>query len=86
MPSTTVHLPDDLLLRIDRLVQEKGISRNRFITEACREALENSAGQWPIDFFDSDLTDSQLSLLREGAAEMDSAIFRLRRNRPGVEF
>lgn len=29
MPSTTVYLPDDLFLRIDRSVNEKGVIRDR---------------------------------------------------------
>ncbi|MBW2642455.1 MAG: CopG family transcriptional regulator, partial [Deltaproteobacteria bacterium] len=31
MPSTTVHIPDKLLSKIDQIVKKKGVSRNRFI-------------------------------------------------------
>ena len=55
MPSTTVHIPDALLAKIDRIVKEQSISRNRFIIQACEEALKNSAGQWPQGFFDLEL-------------------------------
>ena len=81
MPSTTVHIPDALLAKIDRIVKEQSISRNRFIIQACEEALKNSAGQWPQDFFDSELSSANLRLLNEGVAEMEAAILRMRKNR-----
>ena len=81
MPSTTVHLPDKLLSRIDEIVKEKGISRNRFILEACEQAFDNDAGQWPEGFFDEELNKIDLKLLKEGVNEMEKAILRLRRNR-----
>ena len=81
MPSTTVHIPDKLLTEIDRIVHEKGISRNRFIIQACEEALKNNAGQWPTDFFESNLSGANLKLLKEGVAEMESAILQMRRNK-----
>jgi len=84
MPSTTVHLPDKLLNKIDRTVNEIGISRNRFIIKACEEALLNGAGRWPEDFFEPDLSASNLRLLREGVAEMEEAIVRMRKNRTGI--
>ena len=81
MPSTTVHLPDKLLNKIDQIVNEIGISRNKFIIKACEEALQNSAGRWPEDFFEPDLSASNLRLLKEGVAEMEEAIVRMRKNR-----
>ncbi|MGB5747911.1 MAG: hypothetical protein WBM69_13070 [Desulfobacterales bacterium] len=81
MPSTTVHIPDALLAKIDRIVNEQSISRNRFIIQACEEALKNSAGQWPQDFFDLELGSANLRLLKEGVAEMEAAILRMRKNR-----
>ena len=63
MPSTTVHLPDALLSKIDQIVNEIGISRNRFIIKACEEALKNSAGRWPEGFFEPDLSTANLRLL-----------------------
>jgi predicted transcriptional regulator len=74
MPSTTVHIPDALLAKIDKIVKEQSISRNRFIIKACEEALKNSVGQWPQDFFESDLSAANLRLLKEGVAEMEDAI------------
>ena len=81
MPFTTVPIPDTLLTEIDRIVNERGISRNRFIIQACEEALKNSAGQWPEDFFELDLNEANLRLLKEGVAEMEAAILRTRRNK-----
>jgi len=83
MPSTTVHMPNDLLSRMDQLVKEKGISRNRFIIEACEQALERTEGQWPDDFFEDELSEEDLGLLREGVSEMEEAIRTQRRSRTG---
>jgi hypothetical protein len=84
MPSTTVHLPDKLLNKIDQIVNEIGISRNKFIIKACKEALQHSAGRWPEDFFKPDLSASNLRLLKEGVAEMEAAIMRMRKNRADI--
>jgi hypothetical protein len=81
MPSTTVHIPDALLTKIDQIVSEQGISRNRFIIQACEEALQNNAGRWPEDFFEPDLSAANLRLLKEGVAEMEAAIMQMRKNR-----
>ena len=81
MPSTTVHIPDEILSKIDRVVSEKKISRNRFIIDACQKALENNAEEWPKGFFDHKLGDEELRLLNEAGLEMESAIIRSRKNR-----
>ncbi|MBA3031161.1 MAG: hypothetical protein FP816_20430 [Desulfobacteraceae bacterium] len=81
MPSTTVHIPEDLLLKIDKLIKEKKISRNRFIIEACQNALKNQEGKWPKDFFDERLCSEDLELLTEAGFEMESAILNSRKNR-----
>ena len=85
MPSTTVHLPDKLLGKIDQVVKEKEISRNRFIIQACEQALNNSAGQWPENFFEPELNEDDLQLLREGVKEMEDVILTKRRNRTSVD-
>ena len=84
MPSTTVHLPDPLLKKIDQIVKEVGISRNRFIIQACEQALQNNAGRWPEDFFEPDISAANLKLLKEGVAEMEAAIMRVRKNRAEI--
>jgi Arc/MetJ-type ribon-helix-helix transcriptional regulator len=81
MPSTTVHIPDELLSKVDKVVRDKGISRNRFIIDACKAALAKEDGQWPPDFFESEYGKKDLNLLKEGAAEMTESILRTRRNR-----
>jgi hypothetical protein len=85
MPSTTVHIPDWLLSEIDQTVKEKGISRNRFIIQACEQALNNIAGQWPEGFFEPELNQEDLRLLREGVLEMEEAIISMRKNRRDVD-
>ena len=84
MPSTTVHLPDKLLNKIDQIVNEISISRNKFIIKACEDALQHSVGRWPEDFFEPDLSASNLRLLKEGVAEMETAIIRMRKNRMNI--
>ena len=85
MSSTTVHIPDKLLSRIDQVVKEKEISRNRFIIQACEQALNNSAGQWPEGFFENELNGGDLRLLKEGVQEMEKAIMSMRKNRGNIE-
>jgi len=84
MPSTTVHIPDHLLSKIDQIIKEKDISRNRFIIQACEQALDNSAGQWPEGFFETELSGRDLRLLREGVREMEDAIISMRKNQRDV--
>jgi predicted transcriptional regulator len=81
MPSTTVHIPDEILSKIDKLVRQKKISRNRFIIEACESALKKDEGEWPKGFFDELLNDEDRKLLAEAGLEMESAIMSARRNR-----
>ena len=85
MPSTTVHIPDSLLSKIDQIVADQGISRNRFIIKACKEALKNSAGQWPQDFFEPKISPANLRLLKEGVDEMEAAIIKTRKNRVDIK-
>jgi hypothetical protein len=52
---------------------------------ACEQALKDSAGQWPEDFFETELKAEDLKLLREGASEMEEAIISRRTNRRGID-
>ncbi len=74
MPTTTIHISDDLLGRIDEIVQKKGISRNRYIVQACEKSLEEEERDWPEGFFDLTLKDDDLRLLREAVTEMEKDI------------
>ena len=85
MPSTTVHIPDPLLAKIDHVVREKNMSRNRFIVQACEAALENDSGDWPDGFFDAEFDEKNGVLLREGVREMEEAILMKRKSRSGIE-
>ena len=85
MPSTTVHLPDDLLVEIDRFVKREGISRNKFIIKACETALKMNAGRWPKDYFTSNRSEKDKQLICEAVEEMKSVILRSRKNREGGE-
>ncbi len=81
MPSTTIHIPDDILTEIDRTAKRKKISRNRFVLEACKEALQRDAGEWPEGFFRQSLSHEEKDLLLEAVSEMEIAISQNRRNR-----
>jgi len=81
MPSTTVHIPDQLLSKIDQIVKERKISRNSFIIQACEQALNNSAGQWPEGFFGTELNGEDFEFLRNGVREMEDVIISRRKNR-----
>jgi predicted transcriptional regulator len=65
VPSTSVHLPDDLLRRLDEVARRRRISRNRLIVEACRSMIGDGGSEWPQDFFAADrLTRKDRELLR----------------------
>lgn len=82
MPSTTIQFNDDLLMKIDEVAKERGTSRNRFILEACKSALQNlTPPEWPEGFFENHHSRADLALLRKAAAEMEESIIRLRRSR-----
>jgi len=83
MPSTTVHIPDQLLSRIDNVAKEQNISRNRFIIQACEDALNHMGGEWPSGFFQPIPDEEDSRVLREAAIEMEKAIFAKRKNRSG---
>jgi predicted transcriptional regulator len=81
VPNTSVHFPEGLLDQLDRLAEERGVSRNRVIVESCRQALR-SRRQWPEGFFsDAHRTAEDLSELREGAEEFSRALAAARRSR-----
>jgi len=81
VPSTTVHIPDELLARVDRLAQRRGISRNRLVIAALTDELARDAGEWPDDFFQPPRTPDALRLLDEATSELEAAIMSSRRNR-----
>lgn len=83
MPSTTVHLPDELVARLDHVARSRGISRNRVVVEACERLVATEQGEWPAGFFDrADLSVEDRETLREAGRDMERAIVQGRRNRP----
>jgi predicted transcriptional regulator len=48
---TTVHIPPELLERLDQKAREQGMSRNRLIVQAVEESLRSPTG-WPPGFFE----------------------------------
>ena len=80
MPSTTVHIPDDLLERVDRVAQRRGISRNRLVLDALADELARDAGEWPEDFFTPPAPDA-LRVLTEATGELEAVVATSRRNR-----
>jgi hypothetical protein len=81
MPTTTIHFPSEVLQRIDLVARRRGISRNKFVIQACEQAVAGDSGQWPESFFDLELSPDDQALLNEAAVEMDEAIQRSRANR-----
>jgi hypothetical protein len=84
VPSTTFHVPEDLLIDIDRAARARGQSRNRFVLQACREALARKAGEWPKDFFVPLASPEDEQLLAEAGKELEAVVLAHRRNRGTV--
>jgi len=81
MPSTTVHFPPEILRSIDVVAERRGISRNRFVIQACEQAVSDDAGEWPDGFFSLELDSDEASLLGEAAEELEQAVLANRTNR-----
>ncbi|HLE72183.1 MAG TPA: CopG family transcriptional regulator [Vicinamibacteria bacterium] len=61
--STTVHIPPELLERVDRRAQELGVSRNLYIRRAIERAVETEAS-WSPAF---------LKMLGDAASDVEGA-------------
>lgn len=81
MPSTTIHFPPETLERLDAVAKRRGISRNRLVIEACERAVSEDAGKWPAGFFETELGEEDLAVLRRSGREMEQHITESRRNR-----
>jgi len=87
MASTSVHLPDELIERLDRLARESEKSRNRVILEACEAYLASAREEWPDDFFSSArLARSDVKMLQESLEEWLETLQSSRRNRTAEPF
>jgi uncharacterized protein (DUF1778 family) len=70
-----------VLRRIDAVARRHGISRNRFVIQACEQAVASDLGEWPDGFFELRLSDDDQALLSEAASELEQIILRNRANR-----
>jgi hypothetical protein len=83
MPNTSVHFPEGLLDELDRLAEERGVSRNRLIVDSCREVIRVRR-QWPDGFFSNrHLSAEDLEELERSADEFTATIEAGRRSRRG---
>jgi predicted transcriptional regulator len=75
--STTVHIPGDLLAKVDERAKAMKIARNRYIVEALRKAL-NEQSAWSPAFLE------KLDALEpiEGVDELEDAIRENRTRKP----
>ena len=86
MANTSVHFPEGMLDELDRLAEERGVSRNRVIVDSCRQMLR-SRRQWPDGFFsNADRTADELRELEAGAEEFARALAAARRSRRAPPF
>lgn len=87
MATTSIHIPDDLLEKLDRLAADQGVSRNRLIVASCREALERHRDRWPSGYLDGAHLDADdRRVLAEGAHEFAEAVVQARANRKEAPF
>ena len=86
MPNTSVHFPEGLLAELDRLAEERGVTRNRVIVDSCRQTLSTTR-QWPDGFFsNSHRTPAELRELREGAEQFARTLAAARKSRRKAPF
>jgi len=84
--NTSVHFPEGMLDELDRLAEERGVSRNRLIVDSCREVLR-SRRQWPDGFFsNAGRTADELRELESGAEEFARSLAAARRRRRAPPF
>ena len=87
MPTTTIHLPSELLRALDAVAARRKASRNRLVVEACRRLVEEDVGEWPVGFLAmTHLSQRDRLELAAAGKEMEQAIRVARRNRRGVPF
>jgi predicted transcriptional regulator len=83
MASTTVHIPDDLLARIDAIARRRGMSHNRVVLASLAAGIARDSGEWPDAFF-TPPSDAEGAALVEATREVENAIASSRRNRGTV--
>ncbi|MEX2442622.1 MAG: ribbon-helix-helix protein, CopG family [Alkalispirochaeta sp.] len=80
MGSTTVHIPDDMLRRVDQVARRRGISRNRLVMESLQAEITRDGGEWPANFFEPP-PEEDLAVVREAVDEFEQHTRTHRRNR-----
>ncbi|MFA7568156.1 MAG: ribbon-helix-helix protein, CopG family [Alkalispirochaeta sp.] len=80
MGSTTVHIPDDLLKRVDTIAQRRGVSRNRVVVASLEAEIGRDGGEWPDEFFTPPSEDERLKVA-EALEELESTVTAGRRSR-----
>jgi hypothetical protein len=58
-----------------------GVSRNRFVLQACGEALARQAGEWPEGFFVSLQSTEDQKILAQATRELEKDVLAHRMNR-----
>ena len=82
MGSTTVHIPDEILQRVDAIARRRGISRNRVVLASLEAEIARDSGEWPDTFFTAPPDDREL--LAEATRELEAATTSRRKNRGAV--
>lgn len=82
VPSTTVHLSENLVEQLDRVARSRGVSRNRVVVEACERLVAAERGEWPAGFFDRRLDEADRAALHAAGQELEDAVVQGRRDRP----
>ena len=86
MPNTSVYFPQSVLSGLERVAEERGMSRNRLIVESCRRVVDERT-RWPANLFSNDhLSQPDLQLLRESQDAFLDAISSARGSRAGSPF
>ncbi len=86
MANTSVHFPEGMLDELDRLAEERGVSRNRVIVDSRRQAL-SARRQWPMGFFsNAHRTAAELRELQKSAEDFARAVAAGRRSRHAPPF
>lgn len=83
MGSTTVHIPDETLKRLDAIARRRGLSRNRVVLAALESEIARDSGEWPSEFF-SPPPAEDLELLADATLELETATTTGRRSRGAV--
>lgn len=84
MPSTTVHIPEDTLSRLDEIAKRRGVSRNRVVNEALEQAVIRDKGEWPQGFFERSADGATQAEIEEATRELERTVVASRRNRGAV--